>query len=63
MTLTYDEEPLAEALAIQRMLGAAGPRWIAQRLGELIAAEDAAGVARFSTIASEYERLIMRSVQ
>ena len=63
MTLTTDQEPLAEALAIQELMGPAGPRWIAERIGELALAGDTAGFARFKAIAAEYEKLLASAVQ
>lgn len=56
--LTPELEPLAEALAIQRVHRGYGPLWIAGRIGELALAGDAAGVSRFRRIAAEYQRLL-----
>lgn len=61
--LSYEEEPLAEALAVQRVRGAAGPVWIAARIGQLAVEGDVAGVTRFRRIAAEYERLLAGGVQ
>jgi hypothetical protein len=58
--VTFDFR-LAEALAIQKMYGGEGPRWIAERIGALALAGDAAGVKRFRQIAARYEELIGRS--
>jgi hypothetical protein len=56
--VTPEQERLAEALAIARIHGAAGPRWIAERIGALALAGDAAGVDRFRSIATAYETLL-----
>lgn len=58
-----DDEHLrwAEALAIEPLHGADGPRWIAERIGALAAMGDAAGVERLSEIARRYELLLARS--
>lgn len=56
--LTSEQEPLAEALAIHRLRGDAGPAWIAARIGELVIAGDDDGVQRFKRIAAEYQRLL-----
>lgn len=55
-----DDERLrwAEALAIQRIHGEDGPRWIAERIGALALAGDEAGVARFREIARRYGELL-----
>lgn len=49
---------MAEALAIQRLLGDDGPRWLAERIGALALADDEAGVERFQQIAACYQNLI-----
>jgi hypothetical protein len=56
--LSADADRLAEALAIERIHGAAGPRWIAERIGALALAGDDAGVERFRAIAVAYETLL-----
>jgi hypothetical protein len=56
--LTPDEERLAEALAVERMHGAGGPAFIAERIGALALAGDAAGVERWRAIAARYEQLL-----
>lgn len=61
--MTADQERLAEALAVQRLHGPDGPRWIAERIGSLAVAGDAAGVERFRAIAAAYERLLAGSLQ
>lgn len=48
----------AQALAIERLHGKDGPRWIAERIGTLAVLGDIAGVERFRQIARRYERLI-----
>lgn len=48
----------AKALAIERLHGKYGPRWIAERIGALAVLGDMAGVERFRQIARRYERLI-----
>lgn len=60
VTMTPEEERWAEALAIERIHGVAGPAWIATRAGELAMAGDAAGVRRFRQIAERYELLIAK---
>lgn len=49
---------MAKALAIQKMLGEHGPRWIPERIGSLAIAGDTAGVERFQQIAACYQQLI-----
>lgn len=49
---------LAEALAIERLHGPAGPAWIAAKIGALALAGDEAGVSRFRAIAAAYEELL-----
>ncbi len=53
--MTTEHERLAEALAIQRLHGDDAPRWIAERIGALALAGDAAGVDRFFRIARGLE--------
>lgn len=48
---------MAEALAIQEILGEHGPLWIAERIGALALAGDLAGVERFQQIAECYQIL------
>lgn len=48
----------AETLAIERLHGPDGPRWIAERISALAADGDMAGVGRLREIAWRYERLI-----
>jgi hypothetical protein len=61
--MTPQQERLAEALAIRRMHGASGPRWIAERLLALMEAGDYVGAERFTAIAAEYEKLLGGTVQ
>ena len=49
----------AEALAIERLHGDDAPRWVAERIGALVLAGDADGVARFQEIARRMERLLI----
>ena len=56
--LSKDEERLAEALAIQRLHGNRAALWIAERIGALSIAGDAAGVERFREIARAYDEIM-----
>ncbi len=49
----------AEALAIERLHGDDGPRWVAERIGALTHAGDADGAERFREIARRMERLLV----
>jgi hypothetical protein len=49
---------LAEALQIQKLYGDDAARWIAERIGALAIAGDAAGVERFTEIAAKLETLL-----
>ena len=51
------DERLAEALAIERWKGAAAFVYIAERIGELVAAGDMAGVERFQAITIKLDAL------
>ena len=55
--MTPDQERWAEALAIERLHGDRAPVWIAERIGALALAGDAAGVERFREIAKRMEEL------
>lgn len=55
--MTPDQERWAEALAIERLHGDRAPVWIAERIGELALAGDAAGVERFRQIAERLDEL------
>jgi hypothetical protein len=46
-----------------RQRGTGAPRWIAERLGALALAGDAAGVERFKAIASRVEQLLAANQQ
>lgn len=48
--MTEDEERWAEALAIERIHGSLAPRFVAERIGALTLAGDAAGVTRWQEI-------------
>lgn len=52
-----DQERWAEALAIKRWKGVDAPRYVAERIGALALAGDAAGVARFREIAGRLDAL------
>ncbi|MEH3039802.1 MAG: hypothetical protein PGN21_07040 [Sphingomonas paucimobilis] len=52
-----EEERWAEALLAVRLHGAAAPVWIAERIGTLALAGDAAGVARFKDMAARVDAL------
>lgn len=56
--MTTDEERWAEALAIERLHGDRAPVWIAERIGALALAGDAAGVARFKEIARRLDQMM-----
>ena len=58
MSLSWEDESLAAALAIQRLHGADGPRWIAERIGQAALDGDAAGIAKLKRIAAEYDKLM-----
>ena len=53
--MTPDEERLAEALAVQRMHGESAPVFVAERIGALALAGDAAGVERWRQIATKLD--------
>jgi hypothetical protein len=53
-----DQECWAEALAIEHMHGANARRFVAERIGALALAGDAAGVQRFKKIAECLESLV-----
>lgn len=56
--MTRDEETLACALHVERVHGANGPKWIAERIATLALQNDAAGVERWHEIATAYEGLL-----
>ncbi len=55
--MTPDQERWAEALAIERLHGDRAPVWVAERIGALALAGDAAGVERFQQIAKRLGEL------
>lgn len=61
--MTPDQERWAEALAIERLHGDRAPVWIAERIGALALAGDAAGVERFREIAARLDQLRRRDPQ
>ena len=63
MGMTPDQERWAEALAIEKMKGADAPVFIAERIGALALAGDAAGVERFRAIAARYAQLSSEEVE
>lgn len=62
MATSPDDDRLrwAEALLIERIHGADAPRWIAERIGSLVLADDADGVERFREIARRYEQMLIK---
>ena len=61
--MTLAHERTAEALALQRLYGGDAPVWIAEQIGALALAGDAAGVERFRAIAAAYESLLTATRQ
>jgi hypothetical protein len=61
--MTDDEERLAEALAVQRQHGGNARTHIAERIGALAQAGDAAGVDRWKAIAGALDELLRASRQ
>lgn len=55
--MTAEEERWSEAILAVRIHGAAAPVWIAERIGALALAGDAAGVARFKDMAARVDAL------
>lgn len=55
--MTAEEERWSEAILAVRIHGAAAPVWIAERIGTLALAGDAAGVARFTDMAARVDAL------
>lgn len=58
--LTPERERFAEALAVEQIHGDHAPAFIAERIGALALAGDAAGVQRWREIASRYDQLQRR---
>ena len=56
--MTDDEERLAEALAVQRQHGGNARIHVAERIGALALAGDAAGVDRWKAIAGALDELL-----
>ncbi len=56
--MNLERERWAEAAAIMRQHGAGAPRWVAERIGALVLAGDAAGVERFRAIAARMELML-----
>jgi len=52
VTLTFEKELWACALLVEREHGERAPLWIAERIGALALAGDAAGVERWKAIAA-----------
>ena len=57
MVVSVDEERVAEALAVVRRYGADCYIHVAERIGALALAGDAAGLRRWQEIAAEIEQL------
>jgi hypothetical protein len=55
--VTPDQERLAEALAVRRMYGDRAPLHVAERIGALALAGNAAGVARWQQIAAKMDEI------
>jgi hypothetical protein len=55
--MTPDQERLAEALAVRRLYGPSAPQHIAERIGALALAGDAAGVQRWMHIAAKVDEI------
>ena len=60
MTLSDEQHLWACALAIERQHGARAPVFVAERIGALALAGDAAGVARWTAIAARMNQLTPR---
>ena len=55
--MTPDEERLAEAIAVRRMYGDRAALHVAERIGALALAGDAAGVERWQQIAAKMDEI------
>jgi hypothetical protein len=55
--MTPEQERWAEALAVERLYGAAAAKNIAERIASLTLSGDAAGVARWQEICARYDAL------
>lgn len=60
MTLSDEQQLWACALAIERQHGVRAPVFVAERIGALALAGDAAGVARWKAIAARIDQLTPR---
>ncbi|WP_447753182.1 DUF6961 family protein [Sphingopyxis fribergensis] len=60
MTISDEQHLWACALAIERQHGARAPVFVAERIGALALAGDAAGVARWTAIAARMDQLAPR---
>jgi hypothetical protein len=59
--MTPDQFRWAEALALEKLHGDAAPHFVAERIGALTLAGDAAGVERLSQIADRLDALTCRT--
>jgi hypothetical protein len=59
--ITPDQFRWAEALVLEKLHGDAAPHFVAERIGTLTLAGDAAGVGRLSQIADRLDVLICRT--
>lgn len=59
--MTPDQFRWAEALALEKLFGHATPHFVAERIGALTLAGDAAGVERLSQIADRLDALMRRT--
>ncbi|MBE1529822.1 acid phosphatase family membrane protein YuiD [Sphingopyxis sp. OAS728] len=57
MPLSHEQHLWACAVAIERLHGARAPTFVAERIGALALAGDAAGIARWKAIAARMARL------
>jgi len=60
MTLSHEQHLWACALAVERQHGARAPVFVAERIGALALADDAASIERWKAIAARMERLAPR---
>lgn len=56
--MSPEQERWAEALAVEKLYGKDGPRFIAERIGALAIAGDQAGIDRWKAIALKYDQLL-----
>jgi hypothetical protein len=57
--MSPEQERWAEALAVEKLYGKDGPRFIAERIGALAIAGDQAGVERWKAIAERHDQLLV----